>query len=152
MSDIMIFLLYLSINSNNMKPVNNKMLVKKFTDKQNRKRMYDAYFDELKDDMKQIVLDYLNEVLPIIYSPDNAPDNYWNRKSPMNMNGLFDGGGYQIIEHIPTGERCFIIYFDCDSYHFEGEVFITEDCKEIFFTDWSDSNERTEEIAGILIC
>lgn len=123
-----------------------KTLLSKFA---NAKRKGDHYFDDFDNpELKQFVLDYLNSRLPIIYSPENEPENFWNRKSPMKYDGLYDGGGVEIKE-AEDGEKCYIFYFDCDAYHFEGWVYVTEDHR-IFFTDWEENSARTEEIANYL--
>jgi hypothetical protein len=123
-----------------------KTLLQKFA---HAKRKGDHYFDSFDNpELKQFVLDYLNSRLPIIYSPENEPENFWNRKKPMTAEGLFDGGGVEIKE-AEDGEICTIFYFDCDAYRFEGWVYVTDDHR-IFFTDWEESSARTEEIANYL--
>jgi hypothetical protein len=66
----------------------------------------------------------------------------------MTFKGLFDGGGVEIKE-APDGEKCHIFYFDCDSYRFEGWLYVTDD-RRAFFTDWDGNAERRDEIAKFL--
>lgn len=123
-----------------------KNLLNKFSNT-NSKRIKSFYFNEVGDEFKQDVLDYLNSRLPIIYSSKNCPDNSWNRKSKMTLDGLYDGGGVEIRE-AQDGEMGFIFYFDCDEYRFEGWLYVSDG--KAFFTDWEEDTSRGEEIANYL--
>ena len=124
-----------------MKDRTNIELARKFLPKTYIK---DGYFDTLSEDVKQTVLDYLNEVLPIVYSKENCPDNSWNVLTMKDYNLYVGGGGYEIRE--VDGEQCYVLYFDCDAYRFEGHVYVSMDLTKLFFTDWDEDLSVAEKI------
>jgi len=124
-----------------------KNLIYTFTNRRNYTEIEEGYFDKLNSNIKKYVLDFLNYALPIVYSPENEPDNFWNRRNPMDERGLYDGGGYSLLES-KNGEKCYDVYFDCDAYRFEGHVYVTPEMDRVFFTDWENNNDRTEEISS----
>jgi len=96
-----------------------------------------------KQDMVDLVIDYLNKKLKIIYSLKNNPDDPFVatiRKEKLVKNG-------HVTLRKDGNEKCYEFYFDSNNYHFEIWVFLTED-KRIFLTDWPEDRNRTEEIAN----
>jgi hypothetical protein len=120
-------------------------LVEKFYGRRNCNNIEHGYYENFPHkELFPFVLKYLNYKMPRVYH-EGTEDPFVRT---IRENLWRDGGGYQIVESTRDKEICYIFYFDSDYYRFEAWVFVTQD-RRIFFTDWAESEARTQEIANL---
>jgi hypothetical protein len=84
-------------------------------------------------ELMDYVIEYLNVKLKDIYREENNPDDPFT--ATIRKRRLIENRDTVHIQKKRIGDdECYEIYFDSDTYRFEGWVFVRED-RSIYFTD-----------------